>query len=337
MKKVVLRADGSASIGFGHIYRLLALANILKNQFHITFVSCNVEDFIKQEICRICDELVELMVESPSVTADQISLQGEMDFDLDEIIKGDEIVILDGYQFRENYQQKVKERHCELICIDDLALGHFYGDIIINHAPGLDNERYQKESYSKVYSGLSYAILRNEFFKPLLFHKEQDSDVLISLGGSDYYGFTEKLVSMLFSNKEFATFHIVYTSSYSTTMIEQILSLESTPNKIKLYKNLSSNEVVDLMDKCTYAFVSASTVLIEAYARGLNCFTGYYTQNQRFIYDGFVKEKKAIGMGDFHEINEPVLQLALQRKREIIALREPLNSAENLLNLIKEL
>ena len=42
------------------------------------------------------------------------------------------IVVLDGYHFDTNYQTKIKQKGCKLVCIDDLHDKHFVADIIIH-------------------------------------------------------------------------------------------------------------------------------------------------------------------------------------------------------------
>src|SRR5262245_29046639 len=135
--KVILRANGTSLIGFGHIYRLLALADILKNNFYLIFVLYKTDEFIQEEIKKYCDEIIVLDKELPYKTSDEIRPTDEIEFDLDGVLEGGEIVVLDGYYFGSTYQQEVKRRNCKLVSIDDLAVNHFYADAVINHAPGL--------------------------------------------------------------------------------------------------------------------------------------------------------------------------------------------------------
>ncbi|MES2431380.1 MAG: hypothetical protein V4556_10605 [Bacteroidota bacterium] len=314
-KKVILRANGTSLIGFGHIYRLLALADILKDNFHLIFVLYKTDDFIQDEIKKYCDEIIILDKELPYKTSDEIKPTDEIEFDLEGILKGNEIVVLDGYYFGSKYQQEVKEKGCKLVSIDDLAVNHFYADAVINHAPGIDPGQYTKESYTKLYTGLDHAILRKPFFAP--FKKKENNDVFISLGGSDYFQITEKLVTLIAEAKEFNSFHIMYSSSYDQDMIERLKAAYEPSGKIKFYKNLSADQIITLMDNCKYAFVPGSTVLLEAYSRGLICFTGHYTTNQLFIYNGFIKENKAIGLGDLKSLKKEIIHQALLSKNTV--------------------
>lgn len=41
MQKIYFRADASATIGYGHFIRTLALADMLKDDFDCTFFTCH--------------------------------------------------------------------------------------------------------------------------------------------------------------------------------------------------------------------------------------------------------------------------------------------------------
>ncbi len=334
-QRVVLRADGNSLIGFGHIYRLLALADILKNHYYLIFACHATSSFIEQEIKKSCNELVILNGELPFKTPDEISKADEIDFDLGDILTGNEIVVLDGYYFGLKYQQAIKQQNCKLVCIDDLATNYFVADAIINHAPGIDKAVYKTEPQTKVYTGLDYAILREPFFGNINANKKNDA--FISLGGSDYFEITLKLVLALNSLNYLETLHIMCSSSFPKKMMIELEEISSKNNNIKLYNNLSATQIVNLMDECKYALVSASTVLLESYTRGLICFTGYYTNNQMFIYNGFVKDNKAVGLGNFRNINDDVIEKSFATSNDAKILKKPMNSNTNIQDVFSTL
>lgn len=334
-QKILLRADGNSLIGFGHLYRLLALADILKEDYHLAFALYKTSEFILNEISKYCDEIIILPGELPFKTPDEITAADEINFDLDGIIKGNEIVVLDGYYFGTNYQRQIKQRNCKLVCIDDLAINYFYADAVINHAPGIDEGIYKKEPYTKLFTGLEYAILRKPFFNPFSAAEKNNADVFISLGGSDYFQITIKLVTVLQQLGQFHTLHVMCSTSFPAEMMKGLLQMSRQSEKIKLYQNLSADEIVSLMDKCAYAFVSASTVLLEAYSRGLKCFAGYYTKNQLFIYKGFTENKYAGGLGNFSLFEQTFTSETLNRQNDLIKIVEPIQSSSNIKNIFR--
>ena len=49
-KRIIFRADSSPNIGLGHVFRLLSLAHILKNEFDCIFVSHSAPQFLLDEL-----------------------------------------------------------------------------------------------------------------------------------------------------------------------------------------------------------------------------------------------------------------------------------------------
>ena len=335
-QKLLLRADGNNLIGFGHIYRLLALADILGEQYHLVFALYKTSDFIEAEIGRYCNEVIILPGELPFKTPDELSVSDEVDFDLDGVLNGNEIVVLDGYYFGTKYQQEVKQKNCRLVCIDDMAVNYFYADAVINHAPGIDKSIYKAAPYTKVFTGLDYAILRRPFFEPFSQNTKKSNDVFISLGGSDYLQITIKLVRILQQLEQFNTLHVMSSSSFPGEMIDELLLMSKQSEHIRLHQNLTATEIVALMDQCKYAVVSASTVLIEAYARSLICFTGYYVNNQLFIYNGFIKENKAIGLGNLKDLDAGIIREVLSKRNQPEVSKKILMSKQQLQHIFQQ-
>ena len=148
-EKVYIRADGSSNIGLGHIIRCVSLAHMLKDKFMIHFFVLEIPEALKSEIVQ----------NEWNITV----IEKELDF-LSEL-KGNEIVILDGYLFNSNYQKQIKNKGCKLVCIDDFHDQRFYADLVINHAPGVSKEDYKGEQYTKYLLGPDYALLRPEFLE----------------------------------------------------------------------------------------------------------------------------------------------------------------------------
>jgi UDP-2,4-diacetamido-2,4,6-trideoxy-beta-L-altropyranose hydrolase len=338
MSKIILRADGGKIIGFGHIYRLLALADILKGTFNLIFALHEPDSFILSEIQKVCDEVYIIPGRSADVIPDEILPMETLEEGFCDFLTGSELVVLDGYQFGTRYQRLLKDKGCTLVCIDDLVDKFFAADAVINHAPGIPANIYKAETHTKIYTGLQYAILRKSFKKPLAKSRSTSRECFISFGGADYLQKTFEALEMLLSMNVFNQYHIMCSSAFPSTMMIALQDLAYSKKNIFLYKDISAEEVVSAMDMCNYAFVSSSTVLLEAYSRGLLCFTGYYAANQKFIYEGFLKENRAIGLGDLRSSDlrdSEVLKSFLTDGYDLnSAIRsQGLNTAENLRNI----
>ena len=102
MQKIYFRADASATIGYGHFIRTLALADMLKDDFDCTFFTCHPTSYQVSEMEKVCP-FIPLQEETHS--ADFLSH-----------LQGDEIVVLDNYFFTTDYQLAIKQKGFRLVC-----------------------------------------------------------------------------------------------------------------------------------------------------------------------------------------------------------------------------
>ncbi len=333
-KRIIFRADGNNIIGFGHCYRLLALAEMLKDDFLCLFAINRPDSTIRARILDTC-ELVELDINYTYAIPDKVSSGESMPFDLRVVVNKDDLVILDGYHFMQAYQEALYKSGCRQVIIDDVAGSYPYAAVIINHAPRLDNTVYNPNA--RLCLGLEYALLRKPFFTP--FRKTTRSgNAYISMGGSDSNGFTVTVCKGLLLTKRFPAIHVLCSDQYRSDQIKALRLLEKAGTVI-LHFNLDANAIVDVVAECNFAFVSASTVMIEAYARGLNCFAGYSTQNQSLLYAGFINNTLAVGLGDLRKLTPGTIAGIIEKTAvsEIKALTTPLNPISAYRKLFSEL
>lgn len=283
---VYIRADGSSDIGLGHLVRCISLAYMLKSDFSLHFFALEIPDSFKNYIIR----------NGWKVTV----LDEELDF-LNNLT-GNEIVVLDGYQFDSDYQKKIKNRNCKLVCIDDFHDQHFYADLVINHAPGVIKKDYEGEAYTKYLLGPDYALLRPEFLDSNSHDKEYSKGIrnlFICFGGSDSKNLTTKILSWLPSSDYSVTTVIGHAYSHRTELnkiIEERVDLD-----IVVKNSLSAKEMRNELEQADFAIVPASGILFEVISIGLPVISGYYTDNQMAIYKGFLKEGVIIDADSFSE------------------------------------
>lgn len=308
--KVILRADGSTKIGFGHIYRLIALVEILHDDFDCTIVSHEAHHFLLDIVQSRSMSFIKVdSIDYPST--DNRKIGDEIPFDMDHILTGDEIVVTDGYWFGPNYQKRIKEKGCRLVCIDDLAELRFTCDVIINHSPGAYRLNYKHEKYTKLCIGLEYLLIRSVFLnKPKGSIPQKMRRIFISVGGSDQYGFTPKLIEACIpimdgNDKIF----VLMTQSFQQETRAVVESLAQRETNIDLVENLGGVDLCELLDSCTHAIVPSSTIALESIARGLKPLVGYYVSNQVNMFKGITEKGFGIPMGNFFErINSDLIK-----------------------------
>ena len=259
-KKVYFRADAGQSIGYGHFIRSLALADMLKDDFDCTFFTQTPTEYQKQEAEKVCP-LVALPADDS-----KFSLFLEQ-------LKGDEIVVLDNYFFTSEYQLRIKQKGCKLVCIDDMHDKHYYADAVINH--GLtDSDLFDVEPYTKLALGLDYALLRKPFLIQTNINKKE-GHWFVSFGGTDYDNMTAKYVGYLDADSSVKSIAVVIGDAFNYT--ESLKAFR----KIEIKKNLTASQMQQEMARAEYAVLPSSSVCIEAISCHCKIASGYFVDNQQ--------------------------------------------------------
>ena len=337
-KKIILRADANETIATGHVYRLLALAELLKPQFEIWFCTQSTNKQLLETIYSQVDKLIQLPHQFEYCLPTDKELDAEIPFDLEAIVNANDIVVLDGYWFREKFQLAVKRLGAKLVMIDDFANQHFYADAVINHAPGTSVSSYKGESYTQYFLGLNYTLIRKAFIEPRSNDiKPIKKTIFISFGGSDPCELSVKYTKAILEQKNY-TVYLLTSKLFKDDSITALNKLALTyPNQLTLLGNVNALELKNILDSCTHAIVPASTILFECVVRGLKCISGYYTANQNMIYSGFLHEQMIIGIDDMidFDTNELSTKIAVSDNLHMLDLK--LDSTLNLLTVFNNL
>ncbi len=271
---------------------------MLEKYFEYCFVTNDPKSIPKEETERPGFSCIEVP-KYKYCTPDKKKSGEEIPFDLDGILKGDEIVITDGYWFGSNYQKAIKDKGCILICIDDLMEHEFYADLIINHAPGIVPNNYFAQHYTRFALGLDFAILRPSFLQQA---KEEivrapKSCLFICFGGSDFLNLTIPSLQVVLDTCSFEKISIVTGSGYKHN--DELTVYVNMDKRIVWYQNLGEQELLAVMLQSGVALVPSSGILYECLAVGCEVISGYYTDNQKNIYKGFLESGTIFGCDDF--------------------------------------
>lgn len=337
--KILIRADGNTQIGLGHIYRCIAIAEMLEENFIPEFVLSKISNFTSVIPARFTIKNI----------PEDIETENEYQWIQKNYDSSSTIMIADGYQFTSDYQSKIKNTGLKLLYIDDLAKEHMYADAVLNHAPSAKDLVYKKEDRTKLFLGTEYALLRKGF---LLKATEVNNkfapikNVLITLGGSDENNITLKIADALVLIKQIEKIDIVVGVSYPYKE-ELTMFMEGSEKKINLFSNLAEKEMMNLMENCDAAFAPCSTTCLELIALNKPIFAGYSAANQSKIYQ-FLKSnsfifdlenlnetsvKKIKELAEENLNNEPAINKMLNLQKQLIDGR----SGERILKLIKDL
>jgi UDP-2,4-diacetamido-2,4,6-trideoxy-beta-L-altropyranose hydrolase len=286
-KTVVIRCDGRPDIGLGHVVRCISLAHMLKDDFYIHFFVLSIPKSLEEEIREMGCEITRLERE------DEFLKQ----------VRNNQIVVLDGYHFDSEYQKRIKENGASLVCIDDFHNQHFYSDLVINHAPGITESDYQGEGFTSYLLGPKYALLRPPFLEKqsqkIGGMVQRVQHLFVCLGGSDYENITSQIVECMPPHR-FQVVIVTGSVYLFDTELREIIERKRSELDVILKNSLTAKEMRNEMQNADLAILPSSGILLEALSLRLPTISGYYTSNQKEMYQNFEKENLIIGIENFN-------------------------------------
>ena len=292
---IIIRADGGTAIGMGHIVRCLALADMLTNDFEITFA---VQNPTQSALAAI-----------HSITTNIISLPATTNYTDDAqhfttTLKSNEIVVLDGYHFKTEYQQAIKYKGCKLVAIDDLHSWHQLADVVINHAEGVTKTMYSAQAYTQFCLGIDYVLLRKTFLQHNKIERCITSidKVFISMGAADIGNLSLKFTKALASLPAIKEIHLMLGSiNPHLQEIEEFMNTHPHVNIIKHFE-INADQLAHLLHHCDVCICPASSISIESCAVGIGLVSGYSASNKLGNLAGLFKHKAVINFGDLNAL-----------------------------------
>ena len=323
-RKIFFRADGDSKIGLGHIFRSLALAEMLCTEFDCHFIIRNALPTLKKQILEVCKSIIELP-KSKEAEAEKLAK---------EVFSSQDIVVLDGYHFQTDYQRVIKQSGAKLVCIDDIFDYHFLADIIINHAGAASSTQYSAEAYTQFLLGLPYALLRKPFREASKEREEhtKGNAVFICLGGADPKNDTIKVIQKCKAYPEFDTIYVIVGAAYIYRKeLEELV--DTLPQKIEILQDLSADQMVACMQKCTIAITSPSTISYEYLSVGGILYLKMTADNQASINQYLLDTGLAFPFSDFPVREKEKIQKAQVLQREVFDGKQQ----KRMLNLFRAL
>lgn len=292
--KIYFRADGHHKMGLGHVIRSLALAQMLKDEYHLVFLIRNPIATLCKQIEEVCDSLIVLPTpESDTIEAKKIAR---------EYLTPRDVMVLDGYHFDTSYQRIIKESGCQLVAIDDIHAHPFVADIVLNHALGISAEDYELARYTKLLLGTRYTLLRPEILRT---ERRKDtlsaaSPLLLCMGGADPNNDTIAILDMLDLKAIQRPIILLVGAAY--TYEEELKNwLSNHSLQVELHHDVPAKQLVELMKRCPIAILPPSTIAYEYLHIGGLLFLTVIAANQKRMFERFIADRLAFDLKAFDE------------------------------------
>lgn len=313
--KLFFRADGGPAIGMGHIMRCLALAEMLRAEYEIHFVSCNGESSLQTTIEEHGFGFFRLKEET--------SLPEELVFFKEISASAPCIIVLDGYHFTLEYEKALIEEGHKVLTIDDLHERPFYTDAVLNHAGGVDAKDYKTALFTRLCPGPGYSLVR-EVFRKVKESERVKETLLLAMGGADPDNITQHLLSLLQEIRFKGAVTVILGPAYR----HQLRIPENS--QFKVIRNASPAKLASLYRQTEVVLLPSSTMAYEACAARATIICGTLARNQQLLHQFLTGYGLALNAGQWHEIGPGQLQELLQQALTSSVRKEQKEAQEKL-------
>jgi UDP-2,4-diacetamido-2,4,6-trideoxy-beta-L-altropyranose hydrolase len=269
---------------------------------------------------------------------ENISIDEEIKRFTERILPGD-LVVLDGYHFRKDYQQKVVDNGALLVCVDDIYSYPFKSSAIINSAGNIKPSNYDALPQTQFFLGPAYTLLRKPFLEKASTRKQriENNNVFICLGGADPANATLEVLQFARELNKFDQYFVVVGNGYR--YFEELEQYTSGRNDISVLKGVSASDLANVMAECSYGICSPSTVCYEYMTVGGIVYLKQIADNQQDMIHYLVENGFSFLLEDAGNTTKEQEEESLRKQREVFDGKagERLKSAFEKLFLSKQI
>lgn len=309
--KFLFRVDAGGSIGLGHFYRSLNLAQQLAQRGHSIIFCFKDSDFWDAQLSAGFDfTAIKLEMEESEVAMKQIILQQQID-----------IFYVDGLiEFGKDFIQAIKAQ-CILVFYQNISKSAYFADIFI--LPSLHNREGFFEGFkpeTEIYQGLEYFTFHPQISK-LQKHECASTvkSIAITAGGSDPKDTLRKLHAQI-DYERFSDIQITYFYGRDYLYIKDIPQDLAGHFRFEMFdhqKIVNNDLLLSAFGVSTYEFL----------ALGMPVIAFGHQESNAFAADVLAQKTNAlISLGNIDEMNPDLLNDALftyafnlNKRKELVA------------------
>lgn len=287
-KNILIRADGNAGIGAGHLMRCLTIAEALGNKAQVGFVcadrasaelvlSKGFDAYVLETDYRHMEQelpLWEQLFGGGVKRTQEMSEQKEIGQQEQYVQK--RIILVDSYYVTNAYLEGV-QAYGPVILLDDMCKQPWNVDKLINYNAFANEEMYQllNSPYdTEYYTGGRYIPIRKEFCGGAYRMKEQVEHILITTGGGDCDNIAGQILDTIWDAS--CIFHVV--TGRFNPHYEELLKRSDECGNVHVYHDVK--DMAGLMSRCDLAVTAGGTTIYELSALGVPFVCFSYAENQ---------------------------------------------------------
>lgn len=320
MSDLLIRADGSARIGSGHVMRCLAVAQgWQRSGGRAVFVQAESTPSLENRLRASGMEVLHLDVARGS-TQDAEQTAGLA------LERDAAWVVADGYCFGAGWQRAIKDAGLRLLLWDDYGHAEYYSaDLVLNQNFHATAEMYsRREPYTRLLLGPRYAQIRGEFIEWRGWKREIPAvarKVLVTMGGADPDNVTGKVVQALAS---LPNVEAVVVAGGNNPNIEALRSA-AAPLSSSVRLVVDAQNMPELMAWADIAVSAGGSTCLELAFMGLPSMVIALNDEQLEIAVALNRSGVGVNLGEYRKLGVERLATALESILNDLALREQMN------------
>jgi spore coat polysaccharide biosynthesis predicted glycosyltransferase SpsG len=202
-----------------------------------------------------------------------------------EIVKGEDILIIDSYNLPID-ESFLQDKHWRLVVsVADEVTPNYNANLIVH--PGIDSISSHQNS-RKIITGKDYIPLRKSITKSKNSVKDWVDNIIIFGGGSDKYNFARAMASGLANMPGF---------SRAVFISDSQREIESMDSRFKV--NFFGPDLDTELENADLVFTTASTSSLEIIAREIPLGICCVADNQKSYFDALTDLEIAAGIGEY--------------------------------------
>ena len=290
---IVIRADGNAGIGAGHLMRCLTIADAIRQESgrEIIFACADEESALLAE---------RHGYETWILGTDYRDMESEIPrweerFSSDNPSKN--ILLVDSYFVTIPYLAHLR-RYGILVLLDDMAKQAYPVDAVVNYNVFAAQEKYDRlyrGTDTRCFVGGRFIPIRPVFWSAGYVVRDKAEDMLITTGGGDSQNIAAGILRAVYRTG--MRYHIV-TGRYNPHFAE-LKEMESTFPGVHVRHDVA--DMAGLMGQCDLAVTAGGTTVYELAALGVPFICFSYAENQEALTEYIDRQGIAGYGGAYHK------------------------------------
>lgn len=302
--RVVVRADGDAAIGMGHVMRCLALAERLSDRgATVTFLTREEPAVLARITAHRCEVIT-------------LPRRGDQAADLGTLLErtvtlGARAAVVDLHGFAAEAQARVRAAGVRLTVLDDLGGARFEADVVLNPNVDARTDGYAVAPHTTLLLGPRYALLRRAFVDRPAAPAEDAPRVLLTMGGGDAENVTLRVLQEADGVDAPFTFDVVLGPAFPHGDVVDAAARRAR-HSVRLHRD--PPDPAGLMAAATVALSAAGSTCLELAHLGVPAVLLVLADNQACNAAGLERAGCAVSLGDVarlsgHELRETLTAL----------------------------